>query len=176
MTQSFTEGAFTVDFPDHWAICRAEQTSFYRRHFQSFCVGCREMDFQAYDPHSLVLWLLEIKDYRVFRRTKLLDLADEVAEKTRDVLAMLVVAGVRDNAASAPGRFEAGEFWNMARNANSIRVVLHCELPATPSRLFPGIKDAANLQTKLNQKLRIVDPHVLFTNRAMAHHLPWEVA
>jgi hypothetical protein len=175
MTQRFMEGSLTFEFPDHWRVSRPQETSFYRRHFQSFCNGCQEMDFQAYDPNQLVLWLIEIKDYRVFPRTNLKDLADQVAEKTRDILAMMITAGVRDNAVSVPGRLEARDFWNYARGATNIRVVLPCELPVSRSKLFPGVKDVANLQTKLSQKLRVVDPHPLFTNRLMAHALPWTV-
>ncbi len=134
------------------------------------------MDFIAYDPHQFILWLIEIKDYRFFPRTKLVDLADEIASKTRDALAMLLTAGVRDNAVSTPGHLQAGEFWNGARGLMSIRVVLHCELPPSPSKLFPGVKDAANLQTTLRQRLRVVDPRALFTNRELAHFLPWTVA
>lgn len=176
MTQRFDEGRLTFEFPDDWQICRPQETSFYRRHFQSFCGGCAEMDLVSYDPNQLILWLIEIKDYSVFPRTKLADLADEVAEKTRDILAMLLVAGVRDNAVSHPWRLQVGEFWSRARGLTNIRVVLHCELPASPSKLFPGVKDAANLQTKLRQKLRVADPHALFTNSAIAHALPWTVA
>ena len=175
MTQRFVEGALTFEFPDSWSICRPDQTSFYRRHFQSFCGGCHEVDFQAFDPGAMTIWLIEVKDYRVFRRTRLEELADEVAQKARDVLAMLFVAGIRDNTASTPQRVQAGDFWNRARAAIDIRVVLHCELPRSPSRLFPGIKDVANLQSKLKQKLRVIDPHALFTNRTMAHPLPWTV-
>ena len=175
MTRRFVEGTLTFDFPDDWQVCRPGETSFYRRHFQSFCGGCRKMDFVAYDPNQFILWLIEIKDYSVFPRTKLEHLADEIAGKTMDVMAMLPIAGVRDNAVSSPGHLEAGEFWNRVRRLTNIRVVLHCELPPSPSKLFPGVKDAANLQTKLNQRLRVVDHHALFTNRAHAHPLPWIV-
>jgi len=104
-----------------------------------------------------------------------MDLAEEVAQKTRDVLAMLQLAGVRDDSASLPGRIQAGDFWQRTRRLTNIRVILHCELPSSPSRLFPGVKDSANLQTKLRQKLRVADPHALFTNRSLNHPLPWTV-
>lgn len=159
MSQRFVEGGLTFEFPGDWPVCRAGETSFYTRHFQSFCGGCKEMDFLTYDPQRLILWLIEVKDYRVPQRTKQEDLADEIAEKTRDMLAMLpVVAGVRDCGISQPGSMQVGDFWNHVRGARNIRVVLHCELPAAPSKLFPGVKDAANLQTKLSQKLRCVEP------------------
>jgi hypothetical protein len=175
MSQDFLEGAITFKFPDGWHICRPECTSFYERHFQHFCGGCKEMDFLAFDPENRVLWLIEAKDYRIHNRTKKEELADEVAAKTRDVLAMLPVGGLRDEGISQSGKLQVRDFWQNARDAKNIRVVLHCELPIASSKLFPGIKDEANLQTKLSQKLRCIDPRSLFTNRNMGHGLPWIV-
>ena len=175
MSQDFPEGKLTFRFPDDWHICRPESTSYYSRHFQNFCGGCREMDFVAFDPNNLTLWFIEVKDYDANSRTKQQNLADEVSIKTRDVLALLPVGGIRDNAISQPGHLQVRDFWQSARQATSMRVVLHCELPASTSKLFPGVKDSANLQTKLSQALRCVDPHPLFTHRGMGHALPWVV-
>jgi hypothetical protein len=175
MSQDFDEGRLKFRFPNGWLVCRPESTSFYTRHFQNFCGGCREMDFLAFDPATHVLWLIEVKDYENDRRTKQQDLADEVAVKARDILAMLPVALVRDQGISSAGNLQVREFWRHARNAKEMRVVLHCELPVSPSKLFPSIRDAANLQTKLTQKLRCVDPHARFTNSSMAHTWQWTV-
>jgi hypothetical protein len=176
MSKNFREGALTFSFPNHWEICRPEFSSFYDRHFSNFCDGCKEVDFLAFDPQHDTIWFIEVKDYRVHQRLKETHLADEVARKTRDVIAMLPVARIRDNGISSAQQLEAGDFWRRAMNAASLRVVLHCELPENTSKLFPGVKDAANLQTKLAQKLRVIDPHALFTNRALGHSLPWAVA
>lgn len=179
MSQDFPEGALTFSFPDGWEVCRPADTSFYQRHFKSFCGGCKETDFLAFDPSpsELVLWLIEVKDYRSHRRSKELDLVREVALKARDVLAMLPVAALRDNAASPPGgTTQAGGFWRSARSAKQLKVVLHCELPPRPSKLFPGVKDAANLGHKLKQELRPIDPHATFTNSSLARSLPWTVS
>lgn len=175
MSQNFPEGNLTFSFPDDWRICRPESTSFYSRHFQRFCGGCKEMDFVAFDPTSRTLWFIEVKDYALNPRTKQEELADEVSIKMRDVLAMLPVGGIRDNGLTQPGKVQIRDFWQAAYQATNMRVVLHCELPVSTSKLFPGVKDSANLQTKLSQKLRCVDPHPLFTNRAMGHALPWAV-
>ena len=175
MSQDFTEGSLNFSFPDSWRVCRPETCSFYDRRFKSFCGGCKEMDFLAYDPAG-TLWLIEVKDYQVHPRLKESELADEVAQKTRDVLAMLPVAGLRDGGMSTPGHLQAGDFWRDAAAASDLRVVLHCELPRSPSKLFPGVKDSANLQQKLRQKLHCVDPHALFTNHLLGHNLPWTVA
>jgi hypothetical protein len=173
VSQEYPEGRLTFRFPEDWQVCRPERTSFYSRHFQHFCGGSGAVDFLAFDPEGLVLWLIEVKDYAAHPRTKQQDLADEVAVKTRDVLAMLPVGNIRDNSMSQPGKLQIRDFWQAARRATAIRVVLHCELPASRSRLFPGVKDSANLQTKLTQRLRCVDPRALLTSRAMGHPLPW---
>ena len=179
MPQTFAEGQLKFDFPDDWQICRLENTSFYKRHFQSFCNfsgsdgGCKEMDFLAYDPAALVLWLVEVKDYRVQQRTKPIELVDEIASKVRDTLALLRVAPLRD-AAIGNGQLQARAFALASNPALNIRVVLHCEIPAHNSRLFPGVKDSANLQQKLNTKLRQIDPHPLFVDRN-SNKVPWIV-
>lgn len=175
MSQQFAEGQLTFKFPDDWPVCRPGGTSFYRRHFQSFCGGSREIDFLAYQPEAKTLWCIEVKDYRANPRTKQKDLADEVAEKIRDVMAMLPLGGIRDNAVSEPGQMQVREFWRCMRKMIVIRVILHCEIQASPSKLFPEVKDVANLQTKISQKLRCVDPHALFTSCRRAHSLPWIV-
>ena len=150
--------------------------SFEANYFANFCGGCKEMDFLAFDPAETTLWFIEVKYYRANVRLQELELADEVAQKTRDVLSMLPVARLRDNGISVIGRLQVGDFWRTAHSATELRIILHCELPNSPSNLFPGVKDAANLQTELIQKLRSIDPHSLFTNRQLGHALPWEVA
>lgn len=180
MAQSFIEGQLTFDFPDAWQICRLGETSYYQRHFQSFCLvskgdgGCKEVDFLAFDPNALVLWFVEVKDYRIQQRTKPIDLADEVALKIRDSLALLRAAPVRDSAQPAGGRIPAGNFARASIPATSLRVILHCELPANPSKLFPGVKDTANLQQKISTKLRQIDPHALIVDRN-SNKVPWAV-
>lgn len=176
MSQLLTEGSLSFRFPSTWILCRPQDTSYYKRHFQSFCTGCKEMDFLAFDPDAKVLWLIEVKDYRVYQRTKQKDLAEEVACKTRDVLAMLPAGGMRDNATLPAGRIQIRDFWQSIKEMTNIRVVLHCELPSSPSRLFPGIKDEANLQTKLTQKLRCIDPHAIYTNLSSHRLFAWSVS
>lgn len=175
MSQDYKEGSLTFSFPDEWLVCRPEESSYYAGQFQKFCDGCKEMDFLAYDPHTHTLWLIEVKDYRVNERIKQQHLADEVAHKTRDVLAMLPAAKVRDHTLSEKGKLQIGDFSRRTRNLSELRVVLHCELPAKPSKLYPVIKDAANLSTQLRQKLRSVDPHAFFTNRQQGQALDWNV-
>lgn len=159
MPQTHKEDCLTFDFPDSWSVCRIGTTSFYKRHFQAFCTGCKEVDFALYDPKEKVLWFLEVKDYRVHQRTKLIDLADEIALKVRDSLALLRIAAVRDETSIGKTNLTAGEFAQQSAGALKLRVVLHCELPKQTSKLFPGVKENANLQDKLKRKLACVDPH-----------------
>lgn len=131
------------------------------------------MDFLAYDPFTSVLWMIEVKDYRAQQRTKPIELIDEIALKVRDSLALLRVAPVRDMAVG-DGHLQARAFALASSQATNIRVVLHCEIPQQPSRLFPGVKDSANLQHKMNTRLRQIDPHSLVTNSA-SNKVPWSV-
>lgn len=119
------------------------------------------MDFAVYDPRGKVLWLLEVKDYKTNPRTKQIDLAEDVALKVRDSLAFLRIAKIKDEGLSGGATLTAKEFALLSDGASSIRVVLHCELPPKTSKIFPGVKDSANLQQKLRTKLRCVDSHAL---------------
>jgi hypothetical protein len=46
-----------------------------------------------------------------------------------------------------------------ASRARQIKVVLHLEQPANPSRLFPREIDLANVQQRLRQFVKAIDPH-----------------
>ena len=74
---------------------------------------------------------MEVKDYRSTRRTKLVDLADEIALKVRDSLAILATAS--RNASDAEERDLARRALEMPH----IRIVLHLEQPSNASKLFP---------------------------------------
>ncbi len=175
MAQQLPEGAVTFAFPDAWTICRPEECTFYSKHFQSFCGGAREMDFLAYDPAGRVLWLVEVKDYRSNARGKDMSVWDEIALKTRDSLALLPAAGANDHSSATSYGPGLREFWQKCRSFSRVRVVLHCELPDPPSKLFPGVKDAANIAAKLRWAVRVVDPHALVTSMAMPACTPWQV-
>lgn len=176
MPQTFTEGSLTFEFPDTWRICRPEECAYYYRHFQGFCGGAKEVDFLAYDPGSKILWLIEVKDYSWFRRSKSITLEDEIASKIRDVLAFMVAGGANDKGSSPSQAMSAYDFWPHARGLGRLRVVLHCELPARPSKLFPGVKDAANMQSKLAAMVRCIDPHPIVVSRTSGPVVPWSVS
>jgi hypothetical protein len=157
LTFSF-EGVDAVQY-DNWA--------FYRRQFNNACGGCKAVDFICQDKHTT--WLIEVKDYRVDRRTKLIDLAEEVAIKVRDTLAGLVAA--QSNANSDTEK-------NFASHAvqNNLRVVLHLEQPRKTTRLFPQVADPAQLKMALKQKIKCIDAHPEICNRTqMKSSMPWTV-
>lgn len=175
MTKPFDEGGLRFTFPPRWRVLRPARSSFYRRHFQGLAGGCKETDFVAYDPDLRVLWLIEVKDYSVHGRTKSLDIVDEMAAKCRDVLALVAAAAALDRAASTPDREQAGDFWRGTGQCRQLRVALHCELPPHQSKLFPGVRDQANLQQRLRQSLKPIDRKAILTDLAMAGGVGWSV-
>lgn len=146
-----TEGRLTFTFPDGWSVSKFDEWSFYRNQFQAICGGAKAIDILALD--SDCCWMIEIKDYRIHRRTKSTDVAEEVAVKVRDTLAGLAAARV--NANDAGERATA----HSALRRKRIRVVLHLETPTRGSRLFSASLDSANVQQRLKQCLRPIDPH-----------------
>jgi hypothetical protein len=160
------EGRLTFSF-DMPAAVQYDGWSFYRNRFNSACGGTKAVDFVALDAD--VTWLIEVKDYRLDRRTKLVDLADEVAIKVRDTLAGLVAA--QSNANDPDERSFA-----KAAVQRRLKVVLHLEQPAIPSRLFPQVADPSKLTLALKQRLKSIDahPHVVDQQR-LASLMHWTV-
>lgn len=162
------EGRIRFEFPEAWQVCRPEKTSYHKRHFQNFAGGCKEMDFVLFEPANRTLWLLEVKDYSTNPRTKPMELSDEVAEKSRDVLALLLSGAGCDNDANQG----VGAFIRSAGLPMSIRVALHLELPRQQSKLFPGVKNAADQQMLLRKKVRCLDCHALVSSTTTGS-VPW---
>ena len=165
------EGQLKFEFPDNWQSSKFDEWSFYRNQFQKVCGGTKAIDILAVEP-SVCFWNIEIKDYRRHRRTKtkIIDLADEIALKVRDSLAAIVAARVNAN--------ETNEK-NMARAAlrcPRLRVVLHLERPSKHSKLFPRAIDPANVQQKLKQLIKAIDPHPLVLEMSRMNHVAWKVS
>ncbi|MGV7208512.1 hypothetical protein ACLB1G_11730 [Oxalobacteraceae bacterium A2-2] len=157
----------TFTFARDSQASKYDQWSYYRNQFQ------RVGNSKAVDIIVLqdsVMWLIEVKDYRLHGRTKVIDLADEIAIKVRDTLAGLVAAKVH-----APDMDEK-RFAATAVRARSVRVVFHLEQPATRSRLRPQWIDAAQFTLKLRTLLKAVDPHSLVVSRNAGQALvDWSV-
>lgn len=124
------------------------------------------MDFLAIEPQDRTLWLIEVKDCRRYPRKKEISLWDEVAIKARDTLAGLFAAKV-----------EAGHadhaFARRCVTATKLRVVLHLEQPATHTKLYRRIYDPADVQQKLKQLVRPIDPHPRVVELSNTAGVPW---
>ena len=137
------EGNLTFDFPDGGPdVAKYDEWSFFRNQFQTVCGGVTAVDFIFVETGRT--WLIEVKDYRHHRRTKVTDLAGEVATKVRDTLAGL--AACRCNANDAMEQRIA----ERALSTRRLGIVLHLEQPATPSSLLPRAADPTDLTQKLN--------------------------
>ena len=166
--QIFREGRLRFEFPAQWSVLRPGESSFYKRHFQSFCEGSKEADFVLKSENG-EWYLLEVKDYTTDRRTKPLDLAKELSLKVRDTLSLLL-AGAANDTTESKG---VGAFLRGGAMPSKIRVVLHLEQPDNPSRLFPGATLEANFQDKLKRSLRCVDSHPRVVS-TISTNLPWK--
>jgi hypothetical protein len=164
----FVEGTLTFRFPAGWQIRKHDDSSFYKSHFQAIA-DSKSVDLVAYNPNDEAIWLVEVKDYRGNPREKDLDIFAEVAKKVRDTLASLFVAQRRPEV-------DLYQFARGTRGKRTIRVVLHLEQPAKPSKLYPVVVERANARLKLIQAVRVADPHALFCEvQAMPVACPWTV-
>jgi hypothetical protein len=152
------EGNLVFNFPSNVdEVTKYDEWLFYRNQFSKLADGTKAVDFIFLEQD--ICWLIEVKDYRVNRRTKLIDLADEISIKVKDTIAGLFAAKINANAL-----FEK-KFAERANQKSRIRVVLHVEQPLKPSRLFPKIVDEADIKSKLKSKIRAVDPHPIVMNK-----------
>jgi hypothetical protein len=129
--------------------------------------GMKGCDLVAW--HASTTWLIEVKDYRQNQRTKAIDVADEVALKVRDSLAVLL--GAKTNADDEEKTLAAG-----AIASSDLRVVLHLEQPVKPSKLFPRAINPANVSQRLRQLVRAIDPHPVVAETTEMNNLPWTVS
>lgn len=148
-----TEGALTFTFPVGAVVCKYDEMSFYRNQFIKMAEGIKAMDLAYIDDVTDTLWLIEVKDYRVNRRTKSIELVDEMSGKLRNTLAGLLAAK-----SCANDLAEKAFAWAAVR-ASNIRVVLHLEEAIPSSRLFSRKSLKADLAQKMKQKLKSVDAH-----------------
>lgn len=163
------EGNLRFDFPADWEVAKLDDWNFYRSHFQKVCTGTKAVDILAMEPGDACAWYIEIKGYRRHVRSKTSQVADEVACKVRDSLALLAAARVHAN-----DDIEKAQA-HRALRCRSIRVVLHLEQPVKPSRLFPRNIDLANTQQRLRQVVKAVDPHALARETHLMSGCGWSV-
>lgn len=154
---SVTVDRFRFNLPTGWTWLEYDQCTYYREHFNDLA-SSKAVDLLVLAPERAELWMVEIKDYRRYRRTKPGSLFTEVSHKVRDTLAGLAV-----------GRLVANDpisrdFAADAMLASRLRVAFLLEQPQKPSRLFPQVIDPASAKTALKKALRAVDPHPLLGN------------
>ncbi len=155
-------------FPEGWETAKYDDWVFYRNKFQSVGDGQKAVDIAAKDPDN-ALWLIEVKDYKAHRRTKVTDMADEVAMKVRDTMAGLLASAVN---ADGYEKTLAKKFIRI----NRIRIVLQLEQPRAHSKLFPRVIDPAGVKQKLRKSVRAIDPHPIVTEGINQHvSIPWSV-
>jgi hypothetical protein len=165
---SIIEGQLVFDFPNDWQASKFDEWSFYRNQFQQVCGGAKAVDLLAIAPNAC-FWNIEVKDYRRHRRTKTIELAEEIAVKVRDSLAALVAARANANDYNEKAMAEA------ALRCPQLKVVLHLEQPARHSKLFPRAIDPAKVQQRLKQLIKAIDPHPLVLEINRMRGVAWTV-
>lgn len=154
-------------FSASWQVSKYDDWAFYRHQFVKMWDGIKAVDLIALENQCL--WLIEVKDYRAVRRTKAVELADEVAQKVFATLAALLPAKV--NAVALEERNFAGACVNITQ----LRVVLHLEQPRKHSKLFPRVIDPANVQLKLRTLIKPIDPHPKVVESTQMQGVAWTV-
>lgn len=148
---TLVEGSLSFTFEDVGFAEKYDNWSHYRNQYNQACKGSKAVDFLV--SKNGEIWLIEVKDFRQHKRTKTIDLADEVALKVRDTMAGLVSAKFLAGDAGEANASKA------ALCCKRLRVAFHLEQPSQPSRLFPVSVNPALVKMKLRQILRFADPH-----------------
>lgn len=165
-----TEGELTFSFPNGCEASKYDIWTFYRKQFQSVAGGSKAVDILC--MAGGIVWLIEVKDYRQYPRTKPSDLGDEVAVKVRDTLSGLSAACANADSISEK------DFARWAVETGAWRVVLHLEQSSDPeqsTRLRPTAINPADVKLKLSQKLKAVDPKPVVMNTGLLVDVPWSV-
>ena len=161
------EGRLRFSFPENWQVGKYDEWTFHRQ-FQNICGGAKAVDFIALSADCSVTWLIEVKDYRVHRRTKPSELSMEIACKFRDTLAGLVCARINSNDDVEQ------DLANSLLQTNKICLVLHLEQPQRHSRLFPRVFAPADIKQKLKMLVKAMDPHPLVLDMN-SQQVAWQV-
>lgn len=154
-------------FPDSCKVSKYDDWAFYRNQFSKMWGGIKAVDLLVIEGQ--IIWLIEVKDYRQFQRTKAVDLVEEVAQKVFCTLAAMLPAKVHAS------NLDECHFANEVVNGQRLRVVLHLEQPSKSSRLFPRAFDPSNIQLKLRTLIKPIDPHPKVVESAKMQGLAWTV-
>lgn len=160
----------TFCFPEGWRVIKFDDWAFYCSQFSQMHNNIKAVDILAVSPDKDTLWMVEVKDFRKYKRVNSEPLHEEIWKKVFASLAALLLA--QANAADA----EEKKFAKAALRASHIRVAFHGEQPEKPSKLFPSSYDNAGLQQKFKSLFKAIDPHALVVNRnKMPACIPWTV-
>ena len=156
---SLREGRLVFNFPDDGSdVAKYDDWSFYRNQFQRVCRRAKAVDFVFVETART--WLIEAKDYRHQRRTKVVDLPCEVAAKIRDTLAGLAACRCTTTKTSGHRGSCLVDSEHRCRTASGARI--------RPRNCF-HVADRAGLTQKLKQLLKPVDPHPRIVDRQSLH-------
>lgn len=147
----------TFEFPENWIAEKYDEWDFYKKTYKNAFFGQKGVDIIARDADR-TLWFIEAKDYRLHKRTKTIELAEEVALKVRDTLSGLTAAAVM---AESKERKKANNFFSCRR----MRIVLQIMQPAVHSKLFPQVIDPSKVQQKLKSIVKSIDAHPKVTDK-----------
>lgn len=159
--------SLAFSFEVGWSVEKYDSWNFYRKHFQKARPSVKAVDILAISPENW-LFLMEVKDYRRYPRTKPSEISAEFSGKVFDTLAALLPANL--NASDADEK----DFASKALSSVKIRIVLHIEQPAKHSKLFPRAIDLSNVKLQLRQSLKAIDPHPWVTDGS-SKKVPWTV-
>ncbi len=169
MVNTLTEGRLTFSFSNRSDVTAYDRWSFVLNQFQSFCGSSKAVDFLCIDGG--VLWIIEVKDYRLPRTPKPSNLSMMVAGKVRDSVAGLVAAQCNANDP------QEQQFAQRALRTTRLRVVLHVEQPQKVSKLFPRAVDPSDLRSKLKKLLKAIDAHPEIVDQStLKPNMNWTVA
>lgn len=163
------EGHLEFTFPTNWIATQYDTWPFYKNQFKDACGGNSAVDFLAFDPTDHTLWLIEVKDYRQYRRTKPIHIWDEMALKLRDTLAGLITTKINGSSLEKQDA-------STALKAQKLRFILHLEQPKKHSKLFPRTLDLSKIQGKLRQLLKPIDAHPKVVELGNMAHVAWRTA
>ena len=161
------EGRLQFRFPVNCAATKYDLWAFYRKRFQSTAGRSKAVDMVCLAGNAA--WLIEVKDYSVYPRTKPTDLPDEVAQKVRDTLAGLAAA--RKNADDP----EEKDFARRALDKREWKVVLHMEQPPVQRQLLGPTVERPDVARQSGRMLRAVDPRPKVLDRNGCDTVPWIV-
>ncbi len=171
---SIAEGAVTFTFQNSWTALQFDRIGYYRK-LTGLGGSNKAVDIAAFDPDSGNLWLIEVKDYRTHPREKQQDIVDELAQKVRDSLAVLIILRVRG------GVDYPKMMHSILSGLNSVRIVLHVEQRAVPGKLHPYVVNPKTTYDLLRRALKRVDNTVQAASISCPQinrrsGLPWAVA